>query len=233
MPNSKSFVVIIMGPPGSGKGTQAQLVADRFGFFCLEPSRIIEQKVMDAKEGEAQVVDGKEYSYAEEKKNWETGELCSPPIVTFWVQEKIRQVFEEKKGIVFTGSPRTLYEAEKIMPLIEELYGKENIKIVLLELRPEDSIFRNSHRRICELMRHPILYNQETKHLTACPLDGSKLMRRKKLDDPETIKTRLEVYKKETYPAIDYFQKNEFAIARIDASPSPSEVFENILENIR
>ncbi len=221
-----------MGPPGSGKGTQAQFVSDRFGFFYLEPSKIIEHKVIDAEEGDSEVIDGKEYFYLDEKKKWETGELCSPPIVSFWVVKKIKEVAGENRGIVFAGSPRSLYEAGKIIPLISELYGEESIKVVLLKLKPEDSIYRNSHRRICELMRHPILYTPETKNLTRCPLDGSKLLHRKKLDNPETIKVRLEQYRERTYPVIDYFQKNGFVVARIDASPSPAEVFKNILKNI-
>ena len=105
------------------------------------------------------------------------------------LQEKIKALSKEKKGIVFAGSPRTLYEAEKILPLLEKLYGKANIKIFLLDLPLEQSIWRNSHRRICELMRHPILYNKETLKLTHCPLDGSKLIKRA-LDKPEVIKKR-------------------------------------------
>ena len=87
-----------------------------------------------------------------------------------------------------TGSPRTLYEGKRIIPLLKKLYGTKNIKIILIKVSAEESIFRNSHRRICELMRHPILYTKETIKLTRCPLDGSKLIRRKGLDDPETIK---------------------------------------------
>lgn len=233
MKSATNLIIIIMGPPGAGKGTQAQLIADKFGLFYLEPSKIIEKKTMNAKKGESQVIDGKEYFYLEEKRKWEAGELCSPPVVSFWVQTQIKEVFKSGRGIVFAGSPRTLYEAEKIMPIIEELYGKKNIKIILLELKPEDSLYRNSHRRICELMRHTILYTPQTKNLTICPLDGSNLIRRKKLDDPETIKIRLKKYKEETYPAIDYFEENNFIVNRVDGSLPPAEVFKNILGNIK
>jgi len=56
-------------------------------------------------------------------------------------------------------------------------------------------------------MRHSILFNDETKDLTICPLDGSKLVKREGLDDPKTIKVRLKEYAERTYPIFDYFEK--------------------------
>jgi len=223
-------VIIIIGPPGSGKGTQASLLSDRFGFYYFETSKIIERKVMRAKKGDVQAVEGKNYSLIKERKKWETGDLCSPPLVSFWVKERIRELAQENKGIVFAGSPRTVYEAEQIMPVLEELYGKKNIRIILFELKPEDSIWRNSNRRICELMRHPILYNKETEALTKCPLDGSRLIRRGKLDDLETIKIRLKEYQEHTFPVIEHLEREGFGVVKIDASPSPAEVFKRVLE---
>ena len=122
-------IVIIIGPPGSGKGTQAFLLADKLGLYYLETSKIIELKISEAKKGEYQKLDGKKYYLLDEKNNWEQGKLCSPPLVTFWITEKVRELSKEHKGIVFAGSPRSLYETEKMMPLLERLYGKRNIKI--------------------------------------------------------------------------------------------------------
>jgi len=231
MENNKQIVIII-GPPGAGKGTQASLLSDKLGLYYLETSKIIERKVMSAKEGEIEIVNDKEYPLIEEKKKWETGELCSPPVVSFWIKQRIQELANEGESIVFAGSPRSLHEAEQVTPLIEELYGKENIKIILFELKAEQSIWRNTHRRICELIRHPVLFNKETEKLTMCPLDGSKLVKREKLDDPEIIKIRLEVYKKETLPVIDYFKQRELKVFVIDASPAPAEIFRKMLEVI-
>jgi adenylate kinase len=228
MKNNK-LVIIIIGPPGSGKGTQSQLLAEKFNLYYFETSRIIEEKVMEAKKGDYQKVGGKKYNLLEEKKIWETGGLCSPPLVTFWVKQKIKQLAKEKRGIVFSGSPRTLYEGERVIPLLKKLYGIKNIKVVLFKLSAKDSIWRNSHRRICELVRHPILYNKETANLRYCPLDGSKLIRRKKLDDPETIIVRLKEYKERTLPLIKYFQKEKLEVKTINAAPPPAVIFKNIL----
>ncbi len=230
---TSKLVIIIIGPPGSGKGTQATLLADKLSLYYFETSKIIEERVMKAKKGECVVIEGKKYSLVDEKKIWETGGLCSPPLVTFWVMEKIKELAEKGEGIVFAGSPRTLYEAKKMMPLLNKLYGKKNIKIILFALSPKASIWRNSHRRICKLLRHPILYNEETKKLTKCPLDGSKLISRGKLDDPETIKIRIKEYKERTLPIIDYFKKQKYQVVKISAAPPPAVIFKRILRTLK
>jgi len=230
---TSKLVIIIIGPPGSGKGTQATLLADKLGLYYFETSKIIEPKIMNAKPGDYQIIEGKKYYLTEEKRIWETGGLWSPPFVTFWVMEKIKELAEKGEGIVFAGSPRTLYEAKKIMPLLNKLYGKKNIKIILFTLSPKTSIWRNSHRRICELLRHPILYNEETKKLTKCPLDGSKLIKRGKLDNPETIKVRIKEYKERTLPIIEYFQKQGYQVEKISAAPPPAVIFKRILRTLK
>ena len=226
-------VIILMGPPGSGKGTQAILLAEKFDLYHLETSKLIERKIIEAKKGDFVEIESKKYFLEKEKKLWKRGILCSPPFVTYLIKEKIKELAKEKKGIVFSGSPRTLYEGEEVTPLLKKLYPSENIKIVLLKLRAEESIWRNSHRRICELMRHPVLYSKETIKLTLCPLDGSKLIKREGLDDPEIIKIRLKEYKERTFPLVDYFKKENLEVKQVDGSPPPAVVFEKILKILK
>jgi len=226
-------VIILMGPPGSGKGTQAELLAEKLNLYYLETSKILEEKFQEIKENEFVTVAGKKYFLREEKKSWETGLLCSPPFVTYLVEEKIKKLFKEGKNLVLAGSPRTLYEGKKIIPLLIKLYGRKNIKTIEITLSPEQSIWRNAHRRICQLMRHPILYTKETAKLTRCPLDGSKLIKREGLDEPETIKIRLKEYKKRTYPLIDYLKKEGLEVKKIDGSPPPAIIFEDILKVLK
>jgi len=231
--SKKLSVIILLGPPGAGKGSQAILLAEKFDLYHLESSKLIEQKIMEAKKGDFVEIESKKYFLEKEKKLWKRGILCSPPFVTYLIKEKIKELAKEKKGIIFSGSPRTLYEGEEIIPLLKKLYTKENIKIVLLKLEEQESIWRNSHRRICKLMRHPVLYNKETIKLTLCPLDGSKLMKREGLDDPEIIKIRLKEYKERTFPLINYFEKENLEVKQVDGSPSPAVVFEKILKILK
>ncbi len=230
----KSLVVIILGQPGSGKGTQAELVSGKFNLYNLETSKIIEAEVMNAKKGEYAEITGKKYYFSHEKDLWTKGILCSPPFVSFLVRTKLQELAKENKGVVMSGSPRTLPEGENLIPLLKKLYGDQNIKIALLELTPEQTIWRNSHRRICELMRHPILSTRkEFLSLTHCPLDGSKLMKRKGLDKPETIKVRLKEYRERTYPLIDYFKKQGLRVKKINGEQSVEDVHRDVLAAIK
>ncbi|MDD5621421.1 MAG: nucleoside monophosphate kinase, partial [Candidatus Pacebacteria bacterium] len=223
-------VVIIMGPPGSGKGTQALLLVDKFGLHYHETSKMIESHIMNAKMGAYEIVNGKKYPLADERKKWSTGLMCTTELINYWGEKIIADLAKNNQGIVFSGSPRTFSEAELMMPFLEKLYQKKNIKIIFLTLKPEDTMYRNSNRRICELMRHPILFNEDTKNLKTCPLDGSKLIERKGLDDPESIKVRLQVYKDTTMPVIDYLRKHKYFVKTVSAAPSPSVIFNNILK---
>lgn len=225
-------VIILFGPPGAGKGTQAELLSDKLRLYYLETSKLIEASVMNAKEGEYAEVGGKKYYFLDEKKLWERGILCSPPFVSFLVRQKIEELAELKKGVIMAGSPRTLPEGKDQIPLLKKLYGEENIRVVLIELSPEQTIWRNSHRRICALMRHPMLFNEETRNLTFCPLDGSKLVRREGLDDPETIKVRLKEYKERTLPLINYFESEGITVKKVKGEQSVEEVHKDILQAI-
>jgi len=117
--------------------------------------------------------------------------------------------------------------------LLKKLYGSKNIKVVLVEISAQESIWRNSHRRICQLMRHPIIYAKETAQLKRCPLDGSRLVRRKGLDEPETIKVRLKEYKEKTLPLIEYFKKQGLRTRKINGKGSVEVVFKRVLKSLR
>lgn len=226
----KPIVIIIFGPPGSGKGTQGELLADTLGLYYFETSKILERNLRGADEGAVVVVEEVEYFLKEEKIKWQTGKLMSTPLVLFWMAEKVRELGEEGKGVLFAGSPRTVLEAEKLMPALEGFYGRENMRIVHLDLSVEESILRNSHRRICSLLRHPILYSDETKNLTRCPFDGSELIRREMLDDPETIKVRFKEYEERTKPMLEFFVKQGFEVKLINGEQTVEQVFKDILE---
>ena len=130
------------------------------------------------------------------------------------------------------GSPRTLYEGKDLIPFFKNICGVDNIQVILIDLSEEESLFRNSHRKICELICHTIIYNKETEKLTKCPFDGSKLIIRKD-DDPKVIKVRLKQYKDRTSPLVEFFKKEKLKISKINGSPAPAIVFESILKILK
>ena len=227
------LVIILLGAPGAGKGTQAELLSEKLNLYYFETSNVIEQAFNSAKETDYVSIKGKKYFFGKEKELWLGGALCDPLFVSYLVKGKIKELYGMGKNLLLSGSPRTLGEAKEIMPLLEKLYGKKNIKIILLEISAKESIFRNSHRRICELMRHPILYSEETKKLKICPLDGSKLIKRKGLDNPKIIKTRLKEYSKRTLPLVDFLKTRGLKVEKINGKGTVAQVFKRALKVLK
>ncbi len=227
----KLKAIILLGAPGAGKGTQANLLAEKLDLYHIDNGKMLRRKFSNFKPGEFIESEGEKYYFEDEKKKYDTGELNNPFFILGLIKETIKQAMESNQGLVLSGSPRTLPETKKLMPFLTTLYGKENIKIFFLDLDVKDSIWRNSRRRICELMEHSILYSKETKNLSLCPFDGSKLIKRK-LDTPETIKKRFEVFEQETFPIVKYIEEQGFEVNQINGKQAVANVHYDILENI-
>ncbi|HEY4484623.1 MAG TPA: nucleoside monophosphate kinase [Candidatus Paceibacterota bacterium] len=215
--------VILIGPIGSGKGTQADILAEKFGFIHLETSKLLEYEFKNGDQSDPKLI--------EQRKLWESGILCDPEWVTDLTLKEIDRLAEQGKGIVFSASPRTLFEVERQAPELEKVFGKENIHIFHIGLSEAESIKRNSGRRICEENRHPIPNFPEFKDMTACPRDGSKLLTRE-LDKPEIIKVRYQEYLNRTFPILGYLQERDYKIIRINGEQSIEKVSEDILKSL-
>lgn len=229
----KKLVIILLGPPGSGKGTQGELLSEKLNLYYFETSKLIEATIEKAKKGGFVEVAGQKYFFAKEKDFWQKGILNSPPFVSYLVKQKIKELYKLGQNLLLSGSPRTLGEARELMPLLEKLYLPQNIKIMLIEVQAQESIFRNSHRRICALMRHPILHSKETAGLEKCPIDGSQLLRRKGLDDPETIKVRLKEYEQRTLPLVEYFKKRGLKVKKVNGQGPVATIFERMQKSLK
>ena len=224
---SKERLYIFLGAPGSGKGTQTLLLADKLRLARIEMSKLLEERFLKAQPGEYVESGGKKYYVARQQELWKSGVLNETPFVADTVMTRLRRLKQEDRGILLDGFPRAIEQMEYLMPFALESFGKENIIVLYLDIKEEDTIFRNTHRRICELLRHPILYVKETEQLTLCPLDGSKLVTRS-LDTPEITKKRLAIFKKETLPLLEYFEKHGIPVNRVSGAGSVSEVFDRI-----
>ncbi|MFH1769131.1 MAG: nucleoside monophosphate kinase [Parcubacteria group bacterium] len=219
--NKTKEVVIFIAPPGAGKGTQTNIIEDKLGYTHIESSKVIEGKFNDGDQKDPRIIEARE--------QWHSGELVNPESVTMWMTEKMKEVFKRGESIILSGSPRTLYEAEEEVPLLEELYGKDNIKVFHITLPEEESIRRNSKRRICKAERHPIPDIPRYKDIDGCPWDGSEVTTRA-LDNPEVIKERLKEYKNRTEPVIKYMIDRGYSIIEINGNESIESVSHEILK---
>lgn len=220
---SDKEVIIIIGPPGAGKGTQADLISENLGFFHFETSKVVEEKFA--------TIDLSDERMAAAKNDFDSGELVDPQLVTQWVTEKIEALAHDGHSVVMSSSPRTVFEADNLMPVFEKLYGKENIKVVHLNLTKEESIKRNSTRRICKMHRHPIPNFDEYKDITVCPKDGSEILSRS-IDNTETIGVRYEVYLRRTHPVFSALKDKGYEIIEIEGEQSIDKVYADILDGL-
>jgi len=226
---SNGKLVILFGSPGSGKGTQALLLADKKKMTHLEASKILEKKFIKAKSEDVVKLDGTEYSLKEQERRWREGLLVEDGFVAHVMKESVEAAREDGLSVLVDGYPRTVGQVELALPFILSLYKVSDILVIYLEVGEEESFKRNSNRRVCSLMRHSIINLPETKDLTICPVDGSSLEKRT-LDKPETIKVRLKNFRKKTLPVIDYLESQKIQVSRIDGVGSISDVFFRILK---
>ena len=214
--------VILVAPPGAGKGTQADMIEQKFGYHHLETSKIIEKNFKNADPNDAVI--------NEEKKRWLAGELMKPSTFVPWLIDDIKTIAANGQGLILSGSPRTMAETPVVITALEEVYGKENITVLNIELSEAESVKRNGGRRICQANRHPIPNFPEFTNLTTCPQDGSPLVTRD-LDKPEIIRERYQVYWRDTAPVLDYLREHGYQINVINGEQPIEAVFDNIIKN--
>ncbi len=225
-------LVILIGPPGSGKGAQTLLLADKKRMNRLEASKLLEKRFLKStKENDVIKFGEEEFSLKEQERRWREGLLCEDGFVAHVIMEKIEKVEDDFGAILLDGYPRTEGQAKLALPFIFSHYKKEDVLVIYLEVEEKESLARNSSRRVCSLMRHSIINIPETKDLTVCPLDGSSLEKRA-MDDPETIKVRLAKFTEKTLPAIKYLEGEGVKVIKIDGMGSISDVFFRILKEI-
>lgn len=223
----KPKAIIIYGPPGAGKGTQANLVSHHFGFIHFDTGKYLESLIYDPTRLNNRVI-------KKQRGFFETGKLMTPSWVSSVVERRTSEIAKAGLGIVFSGSPRTLYEVESLLPKLERLYGPKNILFFFINIPPITSVRRNSHRLLCSVCGFPILYLSETKKFnikSRCLFCGGKLYRRT-LDKVEIVKKRIEEYNIRTKPIFNELKKRGYKVTNIQGKGLPFQVFESIKNTI-
>lgn len=223
-----SKAIIVYGPPGSGKGTQAELLTRKFNVIHFDTGRYIENLVHSpAAKGNKILM--------RERKNFDSGILCTPEWVLKITRDEAERIAKAKFNIVFSGSPRTIFEAfgdkknEGLIAALSRVFGKKNIEVIRLILPENESLKRNSARFICGVCGLPRLASVSGNHCALC----AGILRKRTLDDPKIIVTRLKEYRERTYPIIAALKKGGIAVNTIDGRPLPYKVHERILRVLK
>ena len=210
------MILVFLGPPGAGKGTQAKLLSQRMGFIHLSTGDLLREAVKN------QTPLGKKA-----KEYMDRGELVPDELIV----QLIEETMPKDGNVILDGFPRTVNQA---LALEEMLKGKgEKIsKVLFFDVPDEVIIDRLSGRRVCSKCGavYHVKYNPP-KVEGVCDLCGGSLMQRDD-DKEEVVKKRLEVYRKQTQPLIEFYQDRGI-IYKLDAEKGVEELFEEVKGLVR
>lgn len=194
------IAVMVMGRPGAGKDTQADSLSEYFGLERISTSDILKAKLNS---------DSKDPELERERDIFNSGALNTPSWVLSVVKEYLEDLaknnFGGKNGVVFSGSPRTLYEAEKFIPILEGIFDPEDIYAFNLEISDEEGIKR--------------IIDRNKKNPRALDTGEDKL------------RLRLKEFYEKTKPAIDLIEEKGYLIT-VDGMPSQEEISKNIINKL-
>jgi len=209
-------ILVFLGPPGAGKGTQAKLLSQRMGFLHLSTGDLLREAVKN------QTPLGKKA-----KEYMDRGELVPDELIV----QLIEETMPKDGNVILDGFPRTVNQA---LALEEMLKGKgEKIsKVLFFDVADEVIIDRLSGRRVCSKCGavYHVKYNPP-KVEGVCDLCGGSLVQRDD-DKEEVVKKRLEVYRKQTQPLVEFYQDRGI-IYRLDAEKGVEELFEEVKGLVR
>ena len=207
--------LILLGPPGAGKGTQAERLREDFGLPHISTGDILR----------AQVAEGTELGN-EAKRYMDAGELVPDEVIVGMITDRIGGG-DARDGFLLDGFPRNEEQADA---LAEALHGLDRrlTAALLIEVPDDELVRRLAGRRVC--VKNPShIYHVEfdpPKHEGVCDQDGSRLIQRDD-DREETIRRRLEVYHSQTEPLIDYYDRAGL-LRRFDGRRDADEVHAHI-----
>jgi len=205
------MIVVLLGPPGSGKGTQGERVAAALGVPKISTGDVLRAA---AKAGTPLGLEAKGYM--------DRGDLVPDPVILGIMKDALSAP-EQAKGVVLDGVVRTVPQAEGLARVASEI-GKQVDVVLLFEIEDELLVARLSARTTCGACHTPFAGRQPGELHAECPATPKGTLVRRADDEPESIRNRLRVYKAQTEPVVAWYRTHGGNIAAIDATGTFAEV---------
>jgi adenylate kinase len=206
--------LILLGPPGAGKGTQAERLQSDFQLPYIATGEMLRANVKEQTEL------GKRA-----QEFMKAGELVPDELIVAMAGERLDEP-DARDGFILDGFPRTLEQAGALKQQLAKM-GRRVTAVLLIDTPDDEVVRRLSGRRVCVKSGH--LYHVEfdpPKHDEVCDQDGSRLIRRDD-DDPDVVRNRLRVYHDQTEPLVEYYD-DEGVMRRIDGTRDAADVHDHI-----
>jgi adenylate kinase len=206
------MIIVLLGPPGAGKGTQAEPVAQRLGIPKIATGDVLR----------AAAREGSEMGKAAQRY-MDRGELVPDHVILAIMKDVFAQP-EMVRGVILDGVVRTVPQAEGLERVLAEL-GRHVDAVLFFEVPDDEIVRRLSGRTICDRCQTPFTGREPG---SVCPKCGGRLVRRTD-DEPDAVRRRLQVYRAQTAPVIDWYRRNGTPLITVDAVGSPDEVTQRVV----
>ncbi|WP_071028072.1 adenylate kinase [Peptoniphilus raoultii] len=210
--------LVILGPPGAGKGTQADYIIKKYNIPHISTGDIFRENIKNKTE-----LGNKAKSYMDK------GLLVPDELVIDLVEDRLNKE-DCENGFLLDGFPRTVAQAVSLDAILDKK-DKALTKVINIDVKPEILVERAVGRRVCKSCgaTYHIKFNPP-KVEGICDKDNEKLIQRQD-DTEETVKTRIKVYFEQTAPLIDYY-KAQSLLLNIDGQKDIDKVFEDIVKGL-
>jgi adenylate kinase len=204
--------VVLLGPPGAGKGTQAERVVNVLGLPKLATGDVLRAAV---REGTPRGREAKAFM--------DRGDLVPDEIILAIMKEALA-ADGARAGTLLDGVVRTVPQAEGLERVLHEL-GRQVDAVLFFDVADEELVKRLSGRTVCESCQTPYMGKEPG---TACAKCGGRLVRRAD-DEPAAVRNRLAVYKKQTAPVLEWYRKHGTPVETVQATGTPDEVTARVM----
>jgi len=209
------MILVLLGPPGAGKGTQGERLAERLGIPKIATGDVLRAAVRD-----------RTPLGLEAKAAMDRGDLVPDDVILGIMKDALGSP-EAARGAILDGVVRTVPQAEGLDRALAEL-GRSLDGVLLFDVPDEELVRRLSGRTVCESCQTPYTGREPG---TRCDKCGGVLVRRKD-DDPEAVRNRLRNYHVQTAPVIEWYRSNGARLSTIDAVGTLDEVLDRVQKSL-